>query len=482
MARSLQSLNGKHGDKMKNHDDLKHWNLVLYITLMGLLIGCSNQMQALSSFPETSDTRAVNTLTTEKIDCTLQPCRYVREGANGNGSDWNNAYSSLPENLVRGTTYFIANGTYSGQTFDTPEDGTELITIQKASVADHGSDIGWSDSYGDGQATFTSTLEFTTSYWTIDGVTGGGAENNWNQNFGFKIIEHRDDHALIRIAYTGKADYITIRHIDMEGKGSVSQNGGSYSNDGVAIYGANNITLSYFHMKGIGRCPFFISPQDNIFEHGWVESFFGSPSVHSEIASIFSYSRNVGDVTFRYNLFTDIQSTGGLMWDNSSNPSAHMYVYGNIFYKPDGAVWGKANGLIGGWTGGHGEEFHNVWVYNNTFINIDQQSLSTFPNVYSDNRAYNNLFYNCQSPQFEKFADHDYNLFINSGDTQSEANGISLKGKDPFVNFIGLDFRLKAATTAGKILPSPFQVDILNMIRGADGILDRGAFEFGSNL
>src|SRR5687768_17254029 len=46
--------------------------------------------------------------------------RYVRQGAtgSGNGSDWTNAYTSLPASLVRGDTYYVADGTYAGYTFD----------------------------------------------------------------------------------------------------------------------------------------------------------------------------------------------------------------------------------------------------------------------------------------------------------------------------------------------------------------------------
>jgi len=158
-----------------------------------------------------------------------------------------------------------------------------------------------------------------------------------------------------------------------------------------------------------------------------------------------------------------------------------MYVYGNIFYKPAGANWDVANGVIGGWTGGNGEKFGNVWVYNNTFINVDQQSLSTFPNIYSNNIAYNNLFYNSTSPDFGKFGTHDYNHFINAGGTHSETNGTSATSGDPFVNFVGLDFRLKADTTKGNSLAQPYNIDPLGTVRGVNGVFDRGAFEFNNN-
>jgi hypothetical protein len=284
---------------------------------------------------------------------------------------------------------------------------------------------------------------------------------------------------LIKIADQNvKADHITIRHLELHGKGSASDHGGSFSNDGLAIYGATDVTLSYFRMVGIGRVPFFVSPRRLVVEHGWVESFHGSSEVHSEVASIWGFAGKVGNVTFRHNLFTDIQSTGGIMWDNSSNPQAQLRIYGNVFYKPPGAHWQQANGLIGGWTGGAGEEFHNVAVYNNTFVNVDQESLSTFPNVFSGNVAFNNLFYNCHSPDFARFGQHDNNHFIHSGGKHAEPGGSSAARGDPFVDYLNLDFRLKLGTAAGATLPEPFHVDGYGVARGRDGAWDRGAFEF----
>ncbi len=410
---------------------------------------------------------------------------YVRSGATGanNGADWTNAYTSLPGSLERGATYYIAAGSYGGYTFNDPESGSLVTTIKKATVPDHGTSTGWQDSYGSGQATFSGMIEFTSSYWVFDGVTGGGAANNWNQNFGFKITEASDANAVIRVAYAGTANYITISHVDMQGKGSVSTQGGYYSNDGIAIYNsASYTTLSHAWLHGIGRCPVFITGSKNsMFEHLYVSSYYGSSGVHSEVMS--TGQGTMGDVTWRYSLVTAIMSTGGLMWDNSSNPSAHLYVYGNIFYKPTGAYWEQANGVIGGWTGGHGEKFTNCWVYNNTFINIDYLPFSNFPNNYGGNIAVNNIFYNCVSPDFSRFGTHDDNYFINSGGTHSEANGTSAASGNPFVDYVNLNFRLTSATAAGMSLSSPFNIDLFGNSRGADGTWDRGAYEFrGSNI
>lgn len=409
--------------------------------------------------------------------------RYVRAGASGSadGSDWTNAYAKLPTTLTRGDTYYVADGNYPGQQFTAATSGTSVITIKKATIADHGTDTGWQNAYGDGQATFSGMLDFRTSYWIIDGVTGGGVVNNWNQNFGFKIIETNDSNAVIRIGYTSTANNITIRHVDMQGKGSVGLQGGSYGNDGLAVYGASNVTLSYFWMHGIGRCPFFISPRNLIVEHGWVQSFYGSSDVHSEVASIWSFAGNIGDTTFRYNLFTDIQSTGGLMWDSSRNASAVLAIYGNVFYHAPGASWSAANGLIGGWTCCPAL---NIRVYNNTFIDTGSggQALSSFPPATTTNEAKNNLFYSVRNVGGgSAWTSVTHNHFLSSntlGTNTSTGSG------NPFVDAPNLNFSLMVATPAGTTLPAPYNTDMYGTVRGADGVWDRGAVEYetGGNL
>jgi hypothetical protein len=400
-------------------------------------------------------------------------------GAN-NGSDWNNAYTALPATLVRGASYYIADGNYSGRTFSTAVSGTSLITIKKATPSDHGTDTGWQSSYGDGQATFSGQLYFASSYWEVDGVTGGGP-GSWNTGFGFKVIETGDSMALIKVGDTSsesKYHDITVRHVDLQGKGSAG-GGGSAGNDGVGIYGGSSFTLSYAWMHGIGRCPVFgYSRGVNVFEYIYVSSYYGSDGGHSEVASLGQNSAN--DFTWRYSLITDIKSTGGLMWDNTNNTNAHMYVYGNVFYKPAGANWDQANGVIGGWTSGL---FSNVWVYNNTFINVDYLPLSYFPSNYRGNIASNNIYYNCASPDFSRFATHDYNHFINSGGAHSEAHGTSAASGDPFIDYVNLNFGLASATSAGATISSPagITLDSLGKVRGSDGNWDRGAFEFGGN-
>jgi len=80
---------------------------------------------------------------------------------------------------------------------------------------------------------------------------------------------------------------------------------------------------------------------------------------HSEIASM-----NGNNQTFRYNVFTHMEGTGGLMFNGQD-----FYIYGNVFYHaPSDTSWDyAANGIIGAKSSN--ESVKNTRVFNNTFIN-----------------------------------------------------------------------------------------------------------------
>jgi hypothetical protein len=74
------------------------------------------------------------------------------------GADWNNSFIGLPSTLVRGDVYCLADGTYSGYTFNTAVSGTTTIEIRKAQSYDtSGCEAlaGWNTStMGSAQAVF----------------------------------------------------------------------------------------------------------------------------------------------------------------------------------------------------------------------------------------------------------------------------------------------------------------------------------------
>ncbi len=74
---------------------------------------------------------------------------------NGSGSDWNNmkAWSATPS---RGDIWYLADGNYTGKTFNTAASSTTPIIVRKATLSSHGPSAGWIDTMGLGQAKFSS--------------------------------------------------------------------------------------------------------------------------------------------------------------------------------------------------------------------------------------------------------------------------------------------------------------------------------------
>jgi len=301
-------------------------------------------------------------------------------GNNGDGSAWScasspggaGAWNAIPASstLARGDTYYLGDGTYAGgNTFNTAASGGLFNTIKKATSSDYGGMSGWNSSYGDGQAVFNAGIHFSTDNWIFDGVTGGGP-GSWASGYGIKIKSMTANGQNISVGGSSKTDLrganVTVRHIEMQGIGTDT------SQFGLGVrYAGNNFTASYIWMYDIGTCPINAPPSygTSVFEYLFIQSYVPG-SLHKEIMT--QHIDGIpGNTTIRYSLFIDVQSTGGLMWDNHGNPSAHLYVYGNVFYRPSGATWNYGNGVIAGWTGGGNELFSNVHVYNNTFININ---------------------------------------------------------------------------------------------------------------
>jgi hypothetical protein len=113
---------------------------------------------------------------------------------NGNGTSWSpaaveggeGAFNAIPQSLIRGDTYYFADGTMKitgvvGYECKTPAEGTKTIALIKAVQTSHGPAMGWVDSMGDGQTVFISSSAdspysalfcFTTPYWRINGSIG----------------------------------------------------------------------------------------------------------------------------------------------------------------------------------------------------------------------------------------------------------------------------------------------------------------------
>lgn len=193
---------------------------------------------------------------------------YVRSDAtgSGDGSSWTNAYPVLPASLVRGDTYYVADGTYPSHTFNDATSGTAAITVNKATSMVHGDAADWKDAYGYGTATFVGGLSFKTSYLVIDGQTRGA---DWKSGYGFKIDETAmgtdlSDWKPGILVNGDTADHVTIRYVEIQGHGHDSGLTHGRQNLVWLNTSVNDWTISECYLHDSGDCIFYANSCTNV--------------------------------------------------------------------------------------------------------------------------------------------------------------------------------------------------------------------------
>ena len=395
---------------------------------------------------------------------------YVRSGANGsnNGSSWTDAYTALPKTLQRGATYYIADGTYGPYIFNDAESGTKLITIKKATIADHGSATGWLNSYGDGQAYFVGAqdrvLNFTTGYWTFDGNGAIGT-------YGFKASTLVGDPSpppgyrvvSVGVSIPNVLNNITIRSIEIDGRDVPFV-------DGFGLNKVNNFLLSNYEVhhleddavEGCHPCT------NSIIEYGYHHDSHGGPSGVSrpDAYDIYQFS----NFTWRYNY---IVHHSQMLFFSSSKLVGRADVYGNVFVNTNGGTGSKCINARSTVVMGP------LYIYNNTCAGTNDGFV--FSSLHTG-VAKNNLFYNISRTFTFGGLAHSHNWYFNTPiiNEPTKQTGVG----SPFVSF-PTNLRLKAATLSGDTgIGAAYRIDDLNdagITRGADGVWDRGAFEYTKN-
>lgn len=397
---------------------------------------------------------------------------------NGSGSNWTNqaAWSSLSP--VRGNTYYLADGSYAGKTFNTAASGSTLIIIKKAIVGDAAAEAiaGWSPTLGDGQATFTGTITFNTSYWVFDGMKGGNLSKTASA-YGF-AFPTSVNYPLRTYNASSTISDITMSRIAATATGSDVEKWFHWtSNDTQPV---NRVTLSHCYGDGWGNFQHATSP-GRVFD-GWITEYcvilntFSTAAHHGE--DLNNNGGRPGNWTVRYNLFEGTQGTGPTMVIGALNNSAGpYYIYGNVFKDKR-----YTDGLICAVNNGFGAHTLTGVVYNNTFINCS----SVYPGVHwvggagnNQMTVQNNLVANMPAPRSTS-GTISHNAYYNCTSVPSESNSQVLSS-NPFQDISGGDCRLTGATAAGTTLPSTYTTDPGGTTRGGDGTWDRGAYEWTGN-
>jgi len=434
---------------------------------------------------------------------------YVRAGASGanNGSDWANAFTDLPATLVRGDVYYVADGNYcpTGYIFDDAVDGDQYIKVLKATVADHGSDVGWNNSYGDGQAIFTEQLDIRTSYIVFDGVVGGTPVNGTifpdPTGYGFSVVPnsaHGQEHTLIMAPHSGDIDYVQISHCLLINAGYEWDNGvhGQFCIYIGPDHATDHYTISHNYMKNADTLLLIYNCSHSIVEYNYFMENWSSPYNHGQLVAP---GWNSDNVIFRSNVFYlptpfvfGTHESGDLVDNGRNGPSECWQVYNNIIIGDGSDVVnaGFANAESATPNSILDSDFHH-----NVFFNFNFRRGAVFIGRVSDNlvesgksRVYNNIFCKVQDVDLSGagytpgILIHGHNDYYDcTGRMYPGATDNVYTGIEPFVNSAQFDFRLKGQTQAGTSLPSPYNVDYAGTLRGLDGNWDRGAFEYVSD-
>jgi len=413
---------------------------------------------------------------------------YIRDGATGTGdcgaatNSWADACDSLPDTLVRGDTYYIAGGSYGEHTFNTAASGAIPIYIKKATVADHGTETGWNSSYGSGVAQFAAPLNINTAYWIFDGQSRITA----NSGHGIKISNTLCYQKHIQM--TGTPDHISLRYIEFAGLGddgdcriSDTQDGANdqlYANDADA----DNATLEYCYFHDAGRTHLLTGAgADNwLIQH----CYFGTVESHAdEHGEPLNVDRSANWI-IRYNIFNETEGTGVIMVEDSQGATG-WEIYGNLFSNfssNNGAIATDADySCDNPPTNRCPTMWYSSKVYNNTFVNGMgiNQGINPQNGSGADWQVYNNIWYNCSNLANLSSVPHDYNAF-SGPNAFGEAHGQANLTSAIFRDYNNDDFSLVGATSAGATLASPYNTDMLGRTRGADGVWDRGAYEYTS--
>ncbi len=410
---------------------------------------------------------------------------YVAAGANGNGSDWANAYGALPASLVRGATYYVAAGRYSGYVFDDPASGTSVITVKKATAADHGTSTGWQAAYAN-QAVFAGTLQFQSNNYVFDGQV---RNPDWRSGYGFKVdvSQAGGNYGIeVGIAFQLAVSNITVRHTEIQGTGDRTD---KYNDRGlVTALGSSNVTLSRSYVHDQGNVNLHLFRTTNVIvEYTWMARNHSTPADHSEGVAA---PEGTSNFVFRYNVMEDIEGTAFIATPTGGHPACSgtsqrdWYIYGNVFMNKLGSSVGTGGGVLYIFDANHTGD---LVFFNNTIANVGVGSVgletgSASAGCAASMKVQNNIWYNVGQAVNRTGGvtnlTWSHNSYYQTATSDPDANKQS-GSLNPFLNVAGFDLNLSSETATGLVLGAPYNVDAYGRTRGSDGKWDRGAFEFG---
>ncbi len=458
---------------------------------------------------------------------------YICPGATGaaNGTEWTDAYTGIgtgpgnldPASMVRGNTYWIANGQITSAsartTFGVADSGTSVIAIQKAIDGASGTNTGWT-SGGTGacnasQAVWGPIL-FSTDYWIFNGATRNASDTSWKTGYGFKVIWASVITGVQGTIQVGQAangytcNKCSIQYVEVQGSGDTT---GTYQDVGVwfsATVNYNNPYLGYSYIHNTGGCSVIIDDSvGGIIESNFLTLNQSTSANHAEGIAVRTWgctttgpcSSPTTDLTIRYNKMENIEGTAFIADPAGSGNWASGYyaIYGNILWQntaelPAGysATTGQAG--ISWFQTNWGTSGGTIHVYNNTMSNMRPQCDTALDGESGSFNLVeeNNIWYGCNGAGGSIVAptgsnitwSHNYYNDIAGGVTDPDPDKQVITGSssNPFVNggtnVAGANnFQLVADTNMWTALSSPYNLDLMGNTRTSS----RGALQFGAS-
>ncbi len=452
------------------------------------------------------------------IGCT-GTCVYIKPGGTGGGSSWTDARGWFPTPPARGTTYYVAAGDYTsyGRYIMTDVSGTSLITIKKATNADHGTDTGWSNcaGCGIGQAVFKGFEINNMGYVTLDGSYEPGM--NGSLLYGFKTTSTQGQTGIWMGSNLNSAN-ITIQYIDISGPATniAYPYRAPKSTKGIHlnVWQANGSTGSWTNLKishnaihGFETLIQTYATTDMLIEYNKLydnltdtRALSTRPTPYENDLSIpipiplynlsvdphgnILWTQSPVRTTFRYNEVWNWDLTGVYP---SANPSGVQKIYGNYFH--DSVAQGSPIWFFGDVTSSDG-----TWlIYNNTFRTGGRDAIHGDPGATPSGEVKNNIFYSYPNTNMWGSMTHASNFYSGSNQDATTVNGVTQSnggignGANPFVNtttaqIVGTVGATYPADKATSTIGVEYSGSINGAIRPQGAGWDIGAWEYTTTI
>jgi hypothetical protein len=421
-------------------------------------------------------------------------------GAN-TGADWTNAFTSIPTGagLTRGDIYYLGTGNYGIYTFNTTESGASVITFRAATIADHGTATGWSNSFAtdSSPALFKGSpnvvFEVDRNYLTLDGNGTNTLDGCQKSICGIKI-SNASNTGLLWGLNAPSIIGLTLKYVELAGVGDVCTSSCEETLRIIGTSGSHGSSVTLQHLYMHDSDSNFIQTQylDTVLAE---QSFFDNNGTSGGSNHCTGWAdSNSTAVTIRYNVFRDIEGTAMIEPGVNGGTISNWGVYGNLFYFQSGNPRGK-HPIEDGVFAVTNSNATNVTFSNNTIVNVSASGSPNISGIYlyaagtfSGILVENNLWYN-DSPATHVVPGSgftfDYNTYLNTTETNDAGSHSFTNGSasDPFVAWTSGNFALSsevvdAHLSDGVSQSSPYNLDPTGATRGADSTWDRGAYEF----